>query len=189
VGPRERRQPAQHADKRQVYESRAAASNHAGRGRELSMRDRLAGKASSEAVPRFYKVQRRATSWACQGRRGPRRDEPHPAQALGQQLAQSAEQRSVDPGQRWAWSASSQYGGLMSEHQDFDVLGCVGSGQQRQPAQHAGERQVSESKCHGQRSCWAACELLLRGRLAANALIRGRDTVFGIHRIMPGRLA
>jgi hypothetical protein len=35
---------------------------------------------------------------------GPRRDEPHPAQALGQQRAQSAEQRSVDPGQRWAWS-------------------------------------------------------------------------------------
>jgi hypothetical protein len=30
---------------------------------------------------------------------------------------------------------------------------------------------------------------LLRGRLAANPLIRGRDTVLGTHRIMPGRLA
>jgi hypothetical protein len=30
--------------------------------------------------------------------------------------------------------------------QDLDVLGCVGSGERRQPAQHAGERQVRESK-------------------------------------------
>ena len=49
-------------------------------------------------------------------------------------------------------------GDLVPEHQDLDVLGRVGSGEQRQPAQHAGEHQVRESKGHGARSCWAACE-------------------------------
>jgi hypothetical protein len=55
--------------------------------------------------------------------------------------------------------SSAQHGDLVTEHQDFDFRGCVGSGEQRQPAQHAGERQVCESKSHGERSCWAACEL------------------------------
>src|SRR5690349_15551047 len=69
----------------------------------------------------------------------------------------------------------------MAEHQDLDVLGCVGAGEQRQPAQHAGEHQVCESRSHSERACWAACELLLPGP-AAKALIRGRDTVLGTHR-------
>jgi hypothetical protein len=88
----------------------------------------------------------------------PRRDKPQPAQVRGQQLAQRAEKRSVDPGHRGARIASSKYGDLVAEHQDLDVLGCVGSGEQRQPTQHAGEHQVCESKSHGERSCWAACE-------------------------------
>jgi hypothetical protein len=53
---------------------------------------------------------------------------------------------------------SAQHGDLVTKHQDFDVLGCVGSGEQRQSAQHAGEHQIGESKSHGERSCWAACE-------------------------------
>jgi hypothetical protein len=46
---------------------------------------------------------------------------------------------------------SAQYGDLVSEHQDLDVLGCVGSGEQRQPAQDASEHPVREAKGHGDR--------------------------------------
>jgi hypothetical protein len=53
---------------------------------------------------------------------------------------------------------SAQDGDLVTEQQDLDVLRCVGSGEQRQPGQHAGEDQVHESKGHGERSCWAACK-------------------------------
>ena len=34
---------------------------------------------------------------------------------------------------------------LVTEHEDLDVLDCVGPGEQRQPAQHSGEQQVTES--------------------------------------------
>ena len=36
--------------------------------------------------------------------------------------------------------AAAQYGDLVSEHQDLDILGCVGAGEQREPTQHVGER-------------------------------------------------
>jgi hypothetical protein len=53
---------------------------------------------------------------------------------------------------------SAQHGDFVTQDQDLDVLGCVGAGELRQPGQHAGEHQVRESKGHGGRSCWAACE-------------------------------
>ena len=77
---------------------------------------------------------------------------------------------------------SAQHGDLVAEHQDLEVLGCIGSSEQRQPAEHAGERQVCELNSHGERSCWAAGELRLRGRLAAKAMIRGRDAVLGTYK-------
>jgi hypothetical protein len=43
---------------------------------------------------------------------------------------------------------SAQHGDLVTEHQDLDVLGCIGSSEQRQPAQRAGEQQIGESKGH-----------------------------------------
>jgi hypothetical protein len=46
---------------------------------------------------------------------------------------------------------SAKYGDLLPEHQDLDVFGCVGPDEQRQPAQHAGERQVFESKSQAAR--------------------------------------
>jgi hypothetical protein len=68
------------------------------------------------------------------------------------------------------------------KHQDLDVLGRVGSGKQRQPAQHVGKHQVRQAKTHGGRSCWTACEPRRRGRLTTKALIRGSDTVPPTHR-------
>ena len=41
-----------------------------------------------------------------------------------------------------------QHGDLVRQHQDLDVLGAVGAGERRQPAQHSGEHQVHESEGH-----------------------------------------
>jgi hypothetical protein len=76
-----------------------------------------------------------------------------PAQLRGQQLAQRAEDRPVDPGQCRTWVVSTQHGDLVTQHQDLNVLCCVGPGEQRQPAQHASEDQVRKSEGHGRRSC------------------------------------
>ena len=35
---------------------------------------------------------------------------------------------------------STQNGDLVTEHQDLDVFGCAGAGEERQPARHTGER-------------------------------------------------
>jgi hypothetical protein len=99
---------------------------------------------------------------------GSERDEPQPAQQRGQQFAQRAEDCAgrlkvrVGPG-----VVLAQYGDLVTEHQDLKVLGCVGPGEQRQPAQCAGEREVRESKSHRERS-------FLSGRRGpVNAVCRG----------------
>jgi hypothetical protein len=44
---------------------------------------------------------------------------------------------------------SAQDGDLVTQYQDLDVLGCAGPGEQRKPAQQAGEHQVGESEGHG----------------------------------------
>ena len=64
--------------------------------------------------------------------------------------------------------------GLVTKHQDFDVIGRVGPGEQRQPAQHTGEHQVRESKRHSERSCWPRSGLRLRAPLGPKVLIKGR---------------
>jgi hypothetical protein len=51
--------------------------------------------------------------------------------------AQRAEECPVNPGQHWAGVVSARYGELVSEHQDLGVLGCIGSAEQCQAAQHA----------------------------------------------------
>jgi hypothetical protein len=38
----------------------------------------------------------------------------------------------------------------VAQDQDLGVLGGVGAGEQRQPAQHANEHQVDESEGHGE---------------------------------------
>jgi hypothetical protein len=74
-------------------------------------------------------------------------DEPQPPQIRGQQSAQGAEEGAVDPRSATGVDCvvSAQHGDLVTEDQDLDVFGCVGSGEQRQPTQHAGEQQVGES--------------------------------------------
>jgi hypothetical protein len=50
---------------------------------------------------------------------------------------------------------SAQHRGLVTEHQDLDVLGGLGLSEQYYPAQHVGEQQVGESEGYSGRSCCA----------------------------------
>jgi hypothetical protein len=51
--------------------------------------------------------------------------ESQPTQTRGQQPAECAEDGAVDPGHGRARVVTAQYGDLVSEHQDLDVLGCI----------------------------------------------------------------
>ena len=62
---------------------------------------------------------------------GSRRNEPQPAHTRWQQSAQRAEDGAVDPGQHRVRVVPTQHGDLMTEHQDLDVLGGIGSSEQR----------------------------------------------------------
>jgi hypothetical protein len=53
---------------------------------------------------------------------------------------------------------AAQDGDFMTQHQDLDVLCRVGAGEQRQPAQHAGQHQIRESEGHSWRSCCTALD-------------------------------
>ena len=77
---------------------------------------------------------------------GSGRHEPQPAQLRGQQSAQGAENRTVNPAQPWTWVVTSQDADLVTEHQDLDVFGCIGPGEQRQPAQHAASIRYASRK-------------------------------------------
>jgi hypothetical protein len=67
------------------------------------------------------------------------------AQRGSEQSVQRAKRGAVDPRQGRAWVVSAQHGELVTEHEDLDVLGRAGSGEQRQSTQHSGEQQVTES--------------------------------------------
>ena len=43
---------------------------------------------------------------------------------------------------------AAQHRDLVTQHKDLDVLGGVGAGEERQPAEHANERLANESKGH-----------------------------------------
>ena len=117
---------------------------------------------------------------AQQGSRG---DEPNPAQRGGEQSAQRAEDGAIEPGHYRAWVVSTQHGDLVAEHHDLDVLGCIGSSEQGQPAQHADEHQVDESQGHKERSWGRGCGPWPHGRPVAKGLIRPLDTILGTHTI------
>jgi hypothetical protein len=79
---------------------------------------------------------------------------------------------------------SAQYGDLVSEHEDLDVVGCVGSGEWYQPAQHAGKQQIGTvgRPQRGDHAVRAA----VRDREVGcpKALARCHDTVLGTHRVV-----
>jgi hypothetical protein len=79
-----------------------------------------------------------------------------------EQSAQRAEHRAVEAGECGSGIGAAQHGELVSQRQDLGVLGGVGAGEQRQPAQDANEHQVHESEGHNWRSCWAVRPLMFR---------------------------
>jgi hypothetical protein len=54
----------------------------------------------------------------------------------------------VDPAHPWPWRASLEYGELVAQDQDLDVLGGIGSGAQHDPAQELGEHRVDQPQRH-----------------------------------------
>ena len=61
----------------------------------------------------------------------PEHDQQKPTKhgAAGSSLLSCAGDGSVEPGRRGTRIASAQHGDLVTEHQDFDVFGCVGPGE------------------------------------------------------------
>ena len=68
---------------------------------------------------------------------------------------------------------AAQHNDFIPPRQNLGVLRGVGAGEQRQPAQHANERQVREWQGHGERSCWASqgrrCRVSTHGRCCSGA--------------------
>jgi hypothetical protein len=65
--------------------------------------------------------------------------------AAGQQPGQRGQHRPVGPGQPRGLDLALKNSDLVPQDQDLRVLGPVGPGEQRKPAEHAQHRQVGES--------------------------------------------
>jgi hypothetical protein len=93
------------------------------------------------------------TSRRCQASRVG--DDPLRPQLAGQQPRQRGQHRTIRPRQPRPADLAAQHGHLMPQYDDLDVLRGVGSGQQRQPAQHPQHAQVQHPHSHNPRSCRA----------------------------------
>jgi hypothetical protein len=78
-------------------------------------------------------------------------------------------------------SCAAQHRDLVPKRQDLGVLGGVGAGEQRQPAQYANEHQVDESEGHSGRSCWLSSGWVLLRVDSGKVLRRGDDGFLGTH--------
>jgi hypothetical protein len=77
-----------------------------------------------------------------------RGDQQTEAAACWQQPGEGSDDSSVDPPQPWPWSASLQHGQLVTQEQDLDVLGRVGTSAQHHPAQQLGEHPIDQRQRH-----------------------------------------
>jgi hypothetical protein len=66
--------------------------------------------------------------------------------AAGQQPGQRGQDRPVGPGQLWCLDLAVEHRDLMAQDQDLGILGAVGPGEQREPAEHAQHGQVGNTK-------------------------------------------
>ena len=89
-------------------------------------------------------------------------------------------------GHRGSGAGAAQHGDLVRQHEDLGVLGGVGAGEQRQPAQYANQHQVGTVR-RPQRAMMLGWLWMMVVRLAAmNALIGHRDAVLGTDRAARG---
>jgi hypothetical protein len=83
-----------------------------------------------------------------------RGDEAMPAQRRGQALDECGEQRSVGPVQSGLGVGSAEYGDLVAQDEEFDVLGCRCAAEQCQRAQKSADDQVEQAQRHGRDHAW-----------------------------------
>ena len=121
------------------------------------------------------------TWWVCQHRRV-RGETGRSRQRGREESAHALSTARVDPTQPPARIVSEQYGDLVPEHHDLDVVDCIGSGEQHKPGQHAREHQVRESEGHSAKSSYVSSRV---PPAPANTLIRGSARVPGTHTISP----
>jgi hypothetical protein len=79
--------------------------------------------------------------------RGWRNEKTDPAVA-GESVDESGDQCPVGPGDSSSPGLAVQYGELVAQHEDLDVLVRVGAGEQHHPAQQPGHDQVRQSERH-----------------------------------------
>jgi hypothetical protein len=89
---------------------------------------------------------------AMPAQQGLRCHEPMVSTLGGEQSGQRREHGAVWPGGAWAGDLTAQDRDLMSEYEDFGVLGRLLAGQQREPAEELAEDEVEESQRHDWRS-------------------------------------
>jgi hypothetical protein len=89
---------------------------------------------------------------AMPAQQGLRCHEPMVSTLGGEQSGQRREHGAVWPGGAWAGDLTAQDRDLMSEYEDFGVLGRLLAGQQREPAEELAEDDVEESQRHDWRS-------------------------------------
>ena len=70
---------------------------------------------------------------------GGRGDELPEAAAGREQSGEGGDQGTIGPGHPWAWCAPSEHGAVVTQDQNLDLFGGVGSGAEHYPAQELGE--------------------------------------------------
>ena len=75
-------------------------------------------------------------------------DEQADPAVAGESADESGDECAVAPGHPGAWSLAVEYGELVAQYEDLDVLGRVGAGEQHHPAQEVGDHEVGHSECH-----------------------------------------
>jgi hypothetical protein len=106
------------------------------------------------------------------------RDEQPEASADWEQSGEGGDQGAIGPADPRARRTSLEHGELMTQDQDLDLLGGVGTGAQGHPAQQLGEDPIDQHQRH--RLIMLGCE---RRRTGRSTGVRG---VWGTHRPIGG---
>ena len=78
-----------------------------------------------------------------------RGDQAMPTQRAGQPPDERGEHRAVCPVQAWSWVGAAQYGDLVAQHEELDVLGGGRAAHQQNQAEHLAEDQIKKPQGHG----------------------------------------
>jgi hypothetical protein len=91
------------------------------------------------------------TPMRCQ--QGTRGDQPMSSRHRRQVADQRRQERPIGPVRLRPGNLALQYGHLMPEHHDLDVLACLSTPRQHEPAKHPNQGQIQQTNRHKPRSC------------------------------------